>query len=150
MMAPVGLAGVILQRTSRARRATARHTEAKLRYLTHALAGNRNGLVVDVETTQANGRAEWFAAERMIARSIQKPGASLADDKVDDVPEFVQMLKCRGFRDIGCDGLPASKSSEDGKFTKGEGVFRQPVRLTSQVQHFTKGRALRWERNTST
>ena len=53
-------------------------TEAKLRYMTHALAENRNGLIVDVETTQANGRAEWEAAQAMIARSVRKPGASVA------------------------------------------------------------------------
>ena len=45
-------------------------TEAKLRYMTHALSENRHGLIVDVETTQANGRAEWEAAERMMSRSI--------------------------------------------------------------------------------
>ncbi|MBU0770606.1 MAG: transposase, partial [Gammaproteobacteria bacterium] len=32
-------------------------TEAKLRYMTHALSENRNGLVVDVESTQASGSA---------------------------------------------------------------------------------------------
>jgi len=52
-------------------------TEAKLRYMTHALAENRNGLIVDVETTQANGRAEWEAAQAIIARSVRKLGATV-------------------------------------------------------------------------
>ena len=38
--------------------------EAKLRYMAHALSENRNGLVVDVESTQATGRAEWEVAIR--------------------------------------------------------------------------------------
>jgi len=51
-------------------------TEAKLRYMAHALSENRHGLVVDVETTQANGRAEWDAAETMVSRSV-KVGATV-------------------------------------------------------------------------
>jgi hypothetical protein len=46
-------------------------TEAKLRYMTHALSENRNGLIVDVETTEANGRAEWETARRMLERSVR-------------------------------------------------------------------------------
>lgn len=73
------------------------YTEAKLRYMTHVLAENRHGLVVDVETTQANGRAEWDAAKRMIGRTI-KPhrGATLGADKGYDTPQFVRHLKRRG------------------------------------------------------
>lgn len=73
-------------------------TEAKLRYMTHALSENRHGLIVDVETTQANGRAEWEAAKRMIARSIRKRGASVAADKGYDVHEFVDHLKRLGLK----------------------------------------------------
>ncbi|MDK2126802.1 hypothetical protein [Parachitinimonas caeni] len=43
----------------------------KLRYMAHALAENRNGLIVDVETTQANGRAEREVAQAMMARSVR-------------------------------------------------------------------------------
>lgn len=34
------------------------YTEVRLRYITHALSENRNGLIFDVETTQATGTAE--------------------------------------------------------------------------------------------
>ncbi len=43
--------------------------------LMHALSENRNGLVVDVGSTPATGRAEWKAVIRMIDRSVRKPGA---------------------------------------------------------------------------
>jgi IS5 family transposase len=55
-------------------------TEAKLRCITHALAGTRNGLVADAGTTQAHGRAEWEAGLAMAARSL-KPGATVGVDK---------------------------------------------------------------------
>jgi transposase len=63
-------------------------TEAKLRFMAHALAENRNGLVVDVETTQANGRAEWEAAGTMVSRSV-KAGATVGADKGYDTQDFV-------------------------------------------------------------
>jgi hypothetical protein len=42
-----------------------------LAFLGHALMENRNGLVVDVEVTQATGTAEREAAHAMVERSIQ-------------------------------------------------------------------------------
>lgn len=74
------------------------YAEAKLRYLTHALSEHRNGLIVDVETTQADGRAEWVAAERMIRRSIRKSGATVAGDKGYDTEAFVGFLKKQGLK----------------------------------------------------
>ena len=40
--------------------------KARLCYMGHALMENRNGLVVDVETTQASGTAEREAAIEMV------------------------------------------------------------------------------------
>ncbi len=45
-------------------------TEAKLRYMAHARSEDRNGLVVNVETTQANGCAERGVADCKIGRKI--------------------------------------------------------------------------------
>ena len=53
---------------------------------------NSNGLVVDVEITQATGRAEREAATKMAARTIRRPGATLGADKGYDASEFVQTL----------------------------------------------------------
>ncbi|MGE4339614.1 MAG: transposase [Pigmentiphaga sp.] len=73
-------------------------TEAKLRYMTHVLSENRHGLIVDVQTTQADGRAEWLAAQRMITRSVSRAGASIGADKGYDTQEFVDFLKSRGLK----------------------------------------------------
>jgi transposase len=69
--------------------------KARLGYLGHALMENRNGLVVDVQTTRASGTAEREAAEAMVNRSL-KPGATLGADKGYDTAEFVQALRERG------------------------------------------------------
>src|SRR6266480_5445880 len=48
--------------------------EAKLCFMGHALMENRHGLVVQADTTEANGTAEREAALEMIDR--QAPGTS--------------------------------------------------------------------------
>ena len=65
----------------------------KLCYMGHVLMENRNGLVVDVETTQATGTAEREAAKTMVARTILKAGATLGADKGYDVPAFVKAMR---------------------------------------------------------
>lgn len=107
------------------------YTEAKLRYMTHALAENRNGLIVDVETTQADGRAEWIAAERMITRSVRKPGATIGADKGYDVPEFVGFLKRRNLK-----AHVAAKdkgSSVDGRTKRGKD-YAISLRCRKQIE----------------
>lgn len=69
--------------------------EAKPRHLTHILMENRNGLVVDVETTQANGTAEREAAETMAKRTL-KSGSTLGADKGYDTSDHQQALKNMG------------------------------------------------------
>lgn len=93
-------------------------TEAKLRYMTHALSEIRNGLIVDVETTQANGRAEWEAAKKMLRRSVKK-GATVGADKGYDTEEFV-----RGVERLGIRAHVARKSTGsavDGRTARGKG-----------------------------
>jgi IS5 family transposase len=94
-------------------------TEAKLRYMTHALSENRNGLVVDVESTQATGRAEWEAAIRMVDRSVRKPGATIGADKGYDTAEFVGELERRGIR--AHVARKVSGSAVDGRTARGKG-----------------------------
>jgi transposase len=55
-------------------------TEARLCDLGHALMENRNGLVVDVETTEANGRAERQAAVKMLRRSARRAQSCIGSD----------------------------------------------------------------------
>lgn len=73
----------------------AEFAESKLRHLTHIVSENRNGLVVDVETTKATGTAEREAAEKMAARTL-KPGATLGADKGYDAAAHIDALKKLG------------------------------------------------------
>ena len=68
--------------------------EAKLCFMGHALMENRNGLIVDTETTCADGHAEREAALTMIDRSC--PGdhkITLGADKGYDTADFVADLR---------------------------------------------------------
>jgi transposase len=94
-------------------------TEAKLRHRAHALAGNRNGLVVDVESMQATGRAEREAAIRMIDRSVRKPGATVGADKGFDTAEFLAALERRGIK--AHVARKVSGSAVDGRTARGKG-----------------------------
>lgn len=70
----------------------AKYAEAKPRYLSHILMENRNGLIIDVETTLATGKAEREAAELMAERNLT-PGSTLGADKGYDVAEHLQRLQ---------------------------------------------------------
>ena len=66
--------------------------KSRLCYMGHALMENRNGLVVDAQTTLASGTAEREAAKKMVARTVTKP-ATLGADKGYDVADFVTALR---------------------------------------------------------
>lgn len=94
------------------------YTEAKLRYITHALSENRHGLIVDVETTQATGTAEIEAAQRMIARSVAR-GGTVGADKGYDQAGFVKCLSEQGVKaHVAC---KKSGSAIDGRTARGKG-----------------------------
>ena len=57
-----------------------RGTTAKLAYLGHAVSENRNGLIVAVEVTHANGTAERSAAVQMLKDLSIAQRATLAAD----------------------------------------------------------------------
>lgn len=71
--------------------------EAKLCYGAHALMENRNGLLVDLEISQATGSAEREAAERLLKRQRRKRVRvkSLGADKGYDTQYFVGFLRGR-------------------------------------------------------
>ena len=70
---------------------------AKLCYAGHVLMENRNGLVVDVELSEANGRAERETGLRMLHRLGRKKGRiTVGADKGFDSKDFVQ-----GCRELG-------------------------------------------------
>jgi transposase len=66
--------------------------EAKLCYAGHTLIENRNGLIVALELTPANGTAEREAGLRLLARQRRRRGRrrmSVAADKGYDTADFV-------------------------------------------------------------
>ena len=69
--------------------------EAKLSYGAHALMENRNGLLVDLEVSQATGSSERQAAERMLKRQRRKGlrVKTLGADKGYDTKDFVDLLR---------------------------------------------------------
>jgi IS5 family transposase len=71
-----------------------RGKEAKLCYMGHVLTENRNGLVVDVELTPADGRAERDAGLAMASRLPGgKRRVTLGADKGYDTEAFVAALR---------------------------------------------------------
>lgn len=74
----------------------ARGKEARLSFAGHILMENRNGLVVDVEVTQATGTAEREAALRMLRRQKRNRAITLGADKAYDTREFV--AGCRALK----------------------------------------------------
>ena len=67
--------------------------EAKLSYAGHVLMENRNGIAVNGQVTQANGRAEPQAAVAMVAEIPGQHRVTLGADKGYDRKEFVQELR---------------------------------------------------------
>jgi transposase len=70
-----------------------RGSEARLGYLGHVLTENRNGLVVDVRTTQASGTAEREAAIEMISGKTATKRVTLGGDKGYDTRGFVEATR---------------------------------------------------------
>ena len=69
--------------------------KAQLCYLCHVLSENRNGLVVDVELTQADGYAEREAALTMLEHSAQGR-ATVGADRAYDTRDFIWDLRAGG------------------------------------------------------
>ena len=105
--------------------------KSRLCYMGHILMENRNGLVVDVETTHASGTAEREAAKVMVYRSIGKAGGTLGADKGYDVAEFVAAM-----RKVKVTPHVAKKdkgSAIDGRTTRHDG-YRTSVKLRKRIE----------------
>lgn len=73
-----------------------RGQEAKLCFMGHALMDNRNGLVVGVAVTEANGRAEREAALALLDATATQTKRTLGADKGYDTRDFVSACEERG------------------------------------------------------
>jgi IS5 family transposase len=69
---------------------------SQLAYMGHVLTENRYGLVVDVRTTRAHGRAERMAALDMLEAQGERRWRTLGADKGYDTKDFVAELREQG------------------------------------------------------
>lgn len=103
---------------------------SRLCHMAHILMENRNGLIVDVAVSEANGTAERQEALRMLARNAKR-GSTVGADKGYDTNDFV-----RGCRKLGVTPHVASKksgSAVDGRTTRHPG-YRVSQRLRKRIE----------------
>jgi transposase len=97
---------------------------AKLNYMGHVLMDHREGLIVDVEVTEANGRAEREAALRMLDRHPSRERCTLAGDKAYDTKDFVADCRERGVTPHVAMDIRATRSSAiDGRTARHTGYL---------------------------
>ena len=96
-------------------------TTAKMSFMGHALMENRNGLVVDVELTEADGHAERTAALAMLQRRRQQRGSgsrwTLGGDKGYDSRDFVDDMRALGVTPHVAQNTSRRSSAIDGRTT---------------------------------
>ena len=123
---------------------------AKLSYLGHVLTENRHGLVVDVELSEANGRAEREAALQMVERSTSGR-ATLGADRGYDTRGFVRELRSLGVTPhVARNDRRWGRSAVDGRTTRhpGYAVSQRRRKRVEEVFGWLKtvggGRKLRY------
>ncbi len=96
--------------------------EANLSYLGHIVIENRNGLIREVMSTQADGQAETDAALLMAAK-IARPGkrVKLGADKAYDRKDFVTTVRELGVTMHVAQNNKGRRSAIDGRTTRHEG-----------------------------
>ncbi len=111
-----------------------RGKETKLCYAGHVLMENRNGLVVDIDLTQATGRAEREAALVMLDRlPRRKRRLTLGGDKGYDTREFVAELRQRKVTPHVAQNQSGRRSAIDGRTTS-HGGYKVSQRLRKRVE----------------
>jgi transposase len=112
----------------------ARGEGARLAYAGHVLMENRNGLVVDVELTQATGRAEREAALRMLDRQERRRRrVTLGADKGYDSREFIAALRLRKVTPHVAQNESGRRSAIDGRTTSWRG-YQRSQRVRKRVE----------------
>ncbi|MGI4811677.1 MAG: IS5 family transposase, partial [Janthinobacterium lividum] len=102
---------------------------SRLCFMGHLLIENRNGLIVDVRTTHATGRAEREAAEAMIAAASRGRRATLGADKAYDAAQHVAALRAIGVTPHVAQNISGRCSAIDGRTTRHAGyAISQRVR----------------------
>jgi transposase len=99
-----------------------RNTAAKLCFAGHTLMENRNGLLVDMELTQADGYCERAAAMTMLTRLPKRARRrTVAADKAYDTTDFVADTRAAGFTPHVAQNTKGRRSAIDGRTTRHPG-----------------------------
>lgn len=111
-----------------------RGREAKLCYLGHALMENRNGLIVDVCVTQADGSAERNAALAMIEPLADRPNRiTVGADKAYDTQDFVNEARSMNVTPHVAQNLSGRRSAIDGRVTRHAG-YAASQRIRKRIE----------------
>ena len=97
--------------------------EAKLVFMAHALMENRNGMLVDFQTTQATGTAEWDTVPVLVDQA-KKRGfhpKTMGGDKGYDTGGCVADLRRRGVTPHVAQNTKGRSSTIDGRTTRHAG-----------------------------
>ncbi len=103
---------------------------SRLCHMAHILTENRNGLIVDVSLSEANGTAERYEALKLLLRNA-KSGSTIGADKGYDTRDFV-----KGCRDLGITPHVARKrtgSAIDSRTTRHES-YRVSQRKRKRIE----------------
>ena len=91
---------------------------SRLCFMGHLLMENRHGLIVDVCTTHATGRAEREAAEMMIQAAARGRRVTLGADKAYDAAEHIARLRAIGVTPHVAQNTSGRRSAIDGRTTR--------------------------------
>ena len=111
-------------------------TGAKLCYMGHVLMENRNGLVVDAETTRVSGHAERLAALEMIDGIVDPNGSrriTIGADKGFDARDFVAELRERKATPHIAQNQSGRRSAIDGRTTRHPG-YAISLRIRKRIE----------------
>jgi transposase len=111
-------------------------TRARLCYMGHVLMENRNGLVVDAETTRVSGHAERLAALEMVDGVTGEAGGrriTLGADKGYDASDFVAELRERNVTPHVAQNLSGRRSAIDRRTTRYPG-YAVSLRIRKRIE----------------
>jgi transposase len=107
---------------------------AKMAYLGHVLMEHRNGLIVDMELTAADGYGERAAALEMMDRLPKKRRRrTVAADKAYDTTDFVADCRKRGFTPHVAQHTNGRRSAIDGRTTR-HGGHQVSMRIRKRIE----------------
>jgi len=109
--------------------------EAKLVFMAHALMENRNGMLVDFQTTEATGTAERDAVPVMIDEAKERGfhPRTLGGDKGYDTRGCVKALRQRGVTPHVAQNTSGRSSAIDGRTTRHSG-YAVSLRIRKRVE----------------